>query len=285
MPSNKSRENPPKKGGVSKVGVSLLVGSGKGGVGKSTLSANLALALLREGLSVGLLDGDLYGPSQSHLFNLPDGAKGTKEGGILPHQAFGLEIVSLGSIVEKEKALLWRGPVLHRALEQLVTDVIWGELDVLIADLPPGTGDTLLSLHQLLRPAGAILVTTPQETALLDARRAWSAFRKLGCNVLGVVNNMSGTLCPHCGETYPLFPSAISSFLSSTGLRLLGEIPFQPEVALWAESGQPILATDSIGNQGEPWSHLGATVAKEVRSLLAKGKGLNKIGGLHVERS
>lgn len=184
----------------------VAVASGKGGVGKSTVAANLALALSREGAKVGLLDADLYGPSQAKMFGLGGmRLKVDQDRRILPLEAHGIKVLSIANIVPPGQALAWRGPILHGTLKQFLQDVNWGELDYLVVDLPPGTGDVQLSLSQLTQVSGGVIVTTPQEVALIDAERAADMFRKLQVPVLGVLENMSAFLCPHCGKPTPIF--------------------------------------------------------------------------------
>lgn len=263
--------------------VSVLVGSGKGGVGKSTVSANLALALAARGLRVGLMDADLYGPSVSHLFGLEEGTRVASSGGILPHERHGIKLMSMGSIVDKSTPVIWRGPVLHRALEQFAQDVEWGELDVLLADLPPGTGDTVLSLQGILRPAGALLVTTPQETSILDVRRAREAFRTLKVDVLGVVANMTGYRCPSCGETTPIWgPSALDGFLEESGAPLLGSLPLDPGVAQAGESGRPYLLACPDGEIVPAWQALAEALHDALAPRIEAAGKYGRIGSLRV---
>ncbi|WP_291425880.1 Mrp/NBP35 family ATP-binding protein [Deinococcus sp.] len=217
----------------------VLVGSGKGGVGKSSVAVNLAASLARDGARVGLLDADVYGPSVAHMMG-QSGAKVTAnaERKMLPIEAHGLKFVSMGNLSPAGQALVWRGPMLHSAIQQFIKDVVWGELDYLIVDLPPGTGDVQLSLTQTIQVTGAVIVTTPQDVALIDAARAIDMFRKASVPVLGVVENMSYFVAPDTGLTYDIFGRGGSRKLGDQ-FELLGEIPLDTEVRRDADAGQP----------------------------------------------
>ncbi|MDP5307665.1 Mrp/NBP35 family ATP-binding protein [Paracoccus spongiarum] len=219
----------------------IAIGSGKGGVGKSTLTSNLAVALARAGRRVGLLDADIHGPSQPRMMGVsgrpasPDGQR------IEPLRAHGVTIMSIGLMLTEGEAVVWRGPMLMGALQQLLQQVNWGELDVLLIDLPPGTGDVQLSLCQKAAVTGAIIVSTPQDVALLDARRAIDMFNKLKAPVLGLVENMSSYVCPNCGHEAHLFGhGGVAAEARALGLPFLGEIPLQLEVRLAGDSGRPV---------------------------------------------
>lgn len=223
----------------------IAIGSGKGGVGKSTLTSNLAVALARAGRRVGLLDADIYGPSQPRMMGVegrpasPDGQR------IEPLHAHGVTIMSIGLMLKEGEAVVWRGPMLMGALQQLLQQVNWGELDVLLIDLPPGTGDVQLSLCQKAAVTGAIIVSTPQDVALLDARRAIDMFNKLKTPVLGLVENMSSYVCPNCGHEAHLFGhGGVAAEAQALGLPFLGEIPLQLEVRLAGDSGRPVALGD-----------------------------------------
>jgi ATP-binding protein involved in chromosome partitioning len=217
----------------------IAVGAGKGGVGKSTVAAILAGALAREGRKVGLLDGDIYGPSMPTMMGLHDQQPSSDGKQLLPFEAHGLKIMSIGKLVDPDHALVWRGPRAHRAFTQLVTDTKWGTLDDLIIDLPPGTGDVPLTLAQLLPLTGAVIVCTPQVVAQDDARRAARMFEELGVPVLGVVENMSSFIAPD-GTEYDLFGSGGGQNLAeSLGLPFLGSIPIHPELRINADAGTP----------------------------------------------
>ena len=225
----------------------VAIGSGKGGVGKSTVTSNLAVALARAGKRVGLLDADIYGPSQPRMMGLtgrpasPDGQR------IEPLHAHGVTVMSVGLMLKEGEALVWRGPMLMGALQQLLQQVNWGELDVLLIDLPPGTGDVQLSLCQKAPVTGAIIVSTPQDVALLDARRAIDMFGKLKTPVLGLIENMSSYVCPNCGHEAHLFGhGGVAAEARALDLPFLGEIPLQLDVRLAGDSGTPIAAGDGL---------------------------------------
>ena len=248
----------PQQGGPAKVsGVEriIAIGSGKGGVGKSTVSSNLAVALAKEGRRVGLLDADIYGPSQPKMMGVmkrpasPDGKT------IIPLQSHGVMLMSIGFMVEPEKAVVWRGPMLMGALQQMLGQVQWGELDVLLIDLPPGTGDVQLTLCQRTEVTGAIVVSTPQDVALLDARKAMDMFRTLNTPVLGLIENMSTYVCPNCGHEEHLFGhGGVRDEAERLGVPFLGEIPLSLDVRLAGDAGKPVALGD--GPVAEAYGHL-----------------------------
>ena len=224
----------------------IAIGSGKGGVGKSTVSANLSVALAREGWRVGLLDADIYGPSQPRMMGV-DKRPASPDGKIIvPPVAHGVTMISIGLMLAEDEAVIWRGPMLMGALQQLMTQVQWGELDVLIVDMPPGTGDVQLTLCQKFDVAGAIVVSTPQDVALLDARKALRAFETLKTPILGLIENMSTFICPECGHEEHIFgEGGVRLEAERLGLPFLGELPISVEVRLAGDGGVPVAATDS----------------------------------------
>ncbi len=235
----------------------IAIGSGKGGVGKSTVSSNLAVALARQGRRVGLLDADIHGPSQPRMMGVsarpasPDGKT------IEPLRAHGVTMMSIGLMLKEDEAVIWRGPMLMGALQQLLTQVAWGKLDVLIIDLPPGTGDVQLTLCQRTRLTGAIVVSTPQDVALLDARKALDMFRKLNTPVLGLIENMSTYVCPNCGHEAHLFGhGGVAAEAARLDLPFLGELPLALEVRMAGDAGTPIAAGD--GPAAEAYARLAA---------------------------
>jgi len=220
----------------------LAVASGKGGVGKSTISANLAVALHRAGARVGLLDADIYGPSVPTLFNLKGHKLLGENGRILPADADGIKIVSIGFMVEEDSPVIWRGPLLMKALEQFLHGTKWGELDYLVIDLPPGTGDVQLSLVQMTPVAGAVVVTTPQDLALIDVKKAVRMFEKVGVPILGVIENMSYYLCPHCDGRSEIFGhGGAEETCRKMGLRFLGEVPLEAGLREASDAGIPLV--------------------------------------------
>jgi ATP-binding protein involved in chromosome partitioning len=233
------QQRPPQK--LGEIGVTaktvIAVGSGKGGVGKSTIAASLALSLARAGCRVGLLDADVYGPSIPHLLGL--GGRATVEGDRLqPLYKDGIPVMSIGMLIPKDEALVWRGPMLHGAVTQLLRDTQWGEMDYLIIDMPPGTGDVALTLSQLLPLTGAVVVCTPQDVALLDAVRAISMFRRVNIRVLGMVENMSGFICPDCGKRYDIFGAGGARTRGEElGVPFLGELPIRLQIREHGDAG------------------------------------------------
>lgn len=234
----KPQAGPQKVTGVDRI---IAIGSGKGGVGKSTVSSNLAVALAREGRRVGLLDADIYGPSQPRMMGInkrpgsPDGKT------IIPLQAHGVTLMSIGFMVDPAKAVVWRGPMLMGALQQMLGQVQWGELDVLLIDLPPGTGDVQLTLGQKTDVTGAIIVSTPQDVALLDARKAIDMFATLKTPILGLIENMSTYVCPKCGHEEHLFGhGGVRAEAEKLGVPFLGEIPLSLDVRIAGDSGAPV---------------------------------------------
>lgn len=220
----------------------IAVASGKGGVGKSTVAANLALALQAEGARVGMLDADIYGPSQPRLLGLSGQPETTPERRILPMQAHGLQAISIGVLVATDQAMIWRGPMASQALSQMASETLWQDLDYLIIDLPPGTGDIQLTLAQRIPVAAAVVVTTPQEIALDDVRRAVAMFAKVKVPVLGIVENMSTHVCSNCGFEEPVFGHGGGARMAhETGLALLGQVPLEAAINQASDSGTPIV--------------------------------------------
>jgi ATP-binding protein involved in chromosome partitioning len=221
----------------------LAIASGKGGVGKSTVAANLAVALAREGKAAGLLDADIYGPSQPRMMGVSQRPRSPDGKTILPLHAHGVTMMSIGLMLAPDQAVVWRGPMLMGALQQMMGQVAWGELDVLVVDLPPGTGDVQLTLSQKYEVTGAILVSTPQDVALLDARKALDMFGKTKVPVLGIIENMSSYVCPNCGHEAHIFGhGGARAEAEKLGLPFLGEIPLDISIRLAGDEGTPVVA-------------------------------------------
>ena len=229
-----------KPSGVARI---LAIGSGKGGVGKSTVSSNLAVALARAGRRVGLLDADIYGPSQPRMMGVSQKPHSPDGQTIIPLTAHGVTVMSIGLMLPEEKAVVWRGPMLMGALQQMLSQVAWGELDVLLVDLPPGTGDVAMTLCQKAQVSGAIVVSTPQDVALLDARKALDMFETLKTPVLGLIENMAVFTCPHCGgQTYIFGSGGTVAEASARGVPLLAQLPLDLDTRLAGDGGVPVAA-------------------------------------------
>jgi ATP-binding protein involved in chromosome partitioning len=228
----------------------VAVGSGKGGVGKSTLTANLAVALARMGRKVGVVDADVYGPSQPKLLDAENQRPQARDKTLLPVESeFGVKLLSMGQLVEPGKAIAWRGPMVGSALGQMM-DADWGDVEILMVDLPPGTGDVQLTMLQRFRPTGAVIVTTPQDLALIDATRALNLFKQTGVPIIGVVENMAGYVCPHCGGVSDPFGSGGAEAAARTlEEEFLGRVPLAIEIRVASDSGQPPAASDGPQSQ------------------------------------
>ena len=221
----------------------VAVASGKGGVGKSTVAANLAVALARRGLAVGLMDADIHGPSVPMLLGITTRAE-LREKRIQPVMAHGVAALSMGMMTDPDRAVAWRGPMASAAMAQMVLEAEWGALDLLLIDMPPGTGDIALTLAQKVKPDGVVIVSTPQDLALIDAKRALALFRQLGTPVLGLVENMSVFACPHCGETTAIFgEGGVEAAAAAEGLPVLGRLPLSPALRAASDAGAPVPGT------------------------------------------
>jgi len=247
------------------LGTVLAISSGKGGVGKSTVSTNLAVALARAGHRVGLMDADIYGPNIPRMMGA-DQKPEVRGGKIQPLEAHGVKLMSLALIVERDAPAIWRGPIIMKVIGQFVKDVDWGQLDYFLVDLPPGTGDAQLSLAQTVHIRAAIIVTTPQEVAVGDSLRGAKMFERVGVPVLGVVENMSYFVCPHCGERTEIFLAGGGTRLADElGVPLLGQVPLQAQLADLADTGRPVVAADP----GSPAAQALEAVARRVSDALA----------------
>ncbi|SJZ82889.1 iron-sulfur cluster carrier protein ApbC [Consotaella salsifontis] len=242
----------------------IAVASGKGGVGKSTTSVNLALGFAALGLKVGILDADVYGPSIPRLLGL-SGAPASEGQVLLPKEAFGLKAMSIGLLVEEDTPMIWRGPMVMSALTQLLREVAWGDLDLLVVDMPPGTGDAQLTMAQQVPLAGAVIVSTPQDLALLDARKGIAMFQKVDVPVLGVVENMSYFLCPSCGTRSDIFGhGGARAEAERLGAPFLGEVPLHMAIREKSDAGQPVVATEPDGPHAAIYREIAAKTLAEL---------------------
>jgi ATP-binding protein involved in chromosome partitioning len=251
------------------LGRALAISSGKGGVGKSTVSANLAAALARAGHRVGLMDADIYGPNIPRMMGV-DEKPPVMGGKIRPLEAHGVKLMSLGFIVERDQPAIWRGPIIMKIIQQFLRDVDWGELEYFLVDLPPGTGDAQLSLVQTIQLHGAVIVTTPQEVATGDGLRGAKMFERVGVGVLGVVENMSYYVCEHCGHRSDLFLSGGGERLAAElGVPLLGQIPLQAGLAQLADTGQPVVVSQPESPAGKALIDIAARTAQLLQTTRA----------------
>ena len=233
---------------LAKIKNRILVFSGKGGVGKSTVACNLAVALKQLGFSVGLLDGDIYGPSIPKMMGLEGAMPMVRDNMIVPVEKYGIKVLSIGFLVEEDTAVIWRGPLVHKAYDQFFFQTDWGNLDFFILDLPPGTGDPQISAAKLLKMDGGIVVTTPQDVALSDVKKAISMFRTMGVNVIGVIENMSYFKCSNCGHITRIFGEGGGKKLAEEmAVPLIGEIPIDPDLTRQGDEGIPTLEADPEG--------------------------------------
>ncbi len=252
----------------------VAVASGKGGVGKTTVAVNLALALQQMGAAVGLLDADVYGPNVPLMLGTEEQPQALSEREILPVTAQGLKMISMGLLVPGDKPMIWRGPMLHSAIRQFLYSVIWGELDYLIVDLPPGTGDVQLTLIQSVPVTGAVLVTTPSIVALADVRKAIEMFRQVNVEVLGVVENMSYFKCPHCSERVDIFGYGEGRRTAEQfGVPFLGEIEIDPRIRIGGDTGKPVAALGETAPGAPSLYAMARNVAARVAEVSAAGTG------------
>jgi ATP-binding protein involved in chromosome partitioning len=256
------------RGAVAGVGAIIAVASGKGGVGKSTVAANLALGLKANGLSVGVLDADIYGPSMPRMLGI-SGRPTSADGKTLrPMENYGIKCMSMGFLVPEDTAMIWRGPMVMSALNQMLRDVLWGELDIMVVDLPPGTGDAQLTMAQQVPLAGAVIVSTPQDIALIDARRGLSMFQKVDVPVLGIIENMSYFLCPHCGERSEIFShGGARREAERLGCEFLGEVPLDLAIRETSDDGRPITVSDPGSAHAQLFREIAAKVWGKVSGV------------------
>lgn len=249
----------------------VAVASGKGGVGKSTVAANLAVALAQLGYKTGLVDADIYGPSVPMMFGIEERPQVTGNR-LVPFDKYGIKLMSLGFVLDVDTPVIWRGPMVMKAIEQMLGDVEWGELDYLIVDLPPGTGDAQLTISQRVPMSGSVIVTTPQDVALVDARKGLAMFQKLNVPVMGIVENMSGFVCPHCGEKTDVFKHGGGERTADLlNTPFLGRIPLDPEIVEGGDAGVPIAVADEEGGPYRTaFQKVARAVADEVEAQSAE---------------
>jgi ATP-binding protein involved in chromosome partitioning len=248
----------------------IAVASGKGGVGKSTTALNLALGLRDLGLRVGLLDADIYGPSVPRLTGIREKPQLNDARKMIPIPRFGLAIMSIGFLVEEETAMIWRGPMVMSAITQMLRDVAWGTLDILVVDMPPGTGDAQLTLAQNVPLKGAIIISTPQDLSLIDARRGLAMFKKVNVPVLGIVENMSYFQCPHCGTRSDIFGHGGARHEAERlGVPFLGEIPLHMSIRVTSDSGTPVVESEPDGPHAAIYRAIGVKVRDQLQGVIA----------------
>jgi ATP-binding protein involved in chromosome partitioning len=248
----------------------IAVASGKGGVGKSTTALNLALGLRDLGLRVGLLDADIYGPSVPRLTGIREKPQLNDDKKMIPLQRFGLAIMSIGFLVEEDTAMIWRGPMVMSAITQMLRDVAWGTLDILVVDMPPGTGDAQLTLAQNVPLKGAVIISTPQDLSLIDARRGLAMFRKVNVPVLGIVENMSYFQCPHCGTKSDIFGHGGARHeAEKLGVPFLGEIPLHMSIRATSDSGNPVVHSEPDGPHAAIYRAIGSKVRDQLQGVIA----------------
>ena len=280
-PGDNAPGGPPPGGPAPKIGTPDLlpgvksvvaVASGKGGVGRSTTAVNLALGLAAAGHKIGLMDADIYGPSMPRMMGISGQPSSSDGKNLDAMENYGIKVMSMGFMVEEDTPMIWRGPMVQSALEQMLRDVNWGELDVLIVDMPPGTGDAQLTMAQRVPLTGAIIVSTPQDIALLDARRGLNMFRKVDVPVLGLIENMSYFTCPHCGERSDIFShGGAKAEADKLGMDFLGEIPLHMDIRKTSDSGRPIVVSDPDSEYAKAyraiadktWDNIQQTIAQQ----------------------
>ena len=251
----------------------VAISSGKGGVGKSTVAVNLAVALRLSGATVGLIDADVYGPNIPTMMGVRKPPE-QKDGKIEPAESHGVKLISMGFFVPEDTAVVWRGPMIHTAIQQFFRDVLWGNLDYLLVDLPPGTGDAQLTLSQLIPLCGAVTVTTPQEVALHDVRKGMMMFQKVNVPLLGIIENMSYFVCGHCGERTDIFDHGGGERAAEKlGVPFLGRIPIDPAIRAGGDSGLPIVIADPESPQAKAFRDIAAALDKRIRVPERSGDG------------
>jgi ATP-binding protein involved in chromosome partitioning len=258
----------------------IAVASGKGGVGKSTTAANLALAMQGLGRRVGIMDADIYGPSMQRILGVSGKPETTAAKTIIPKTAHGLKVMSMGFLVPEDTAMIWRGPMVMGAIQQLLRDVEWGELDILVVDMPPGTGDAQLTLAQTVPLSGAVIVSTPQDLALIDASRGVAMFKKVEAPILGIVENMSTFICPNCRCETPIFGhGGARKEAERLGVAFLGEIPLDMKIRVTSDEGRPIVIDEPDGAHAAAYR----AIAEGVLAQLARGAGERAAPVIRIE--
>jgi ATP-binding protein involved in chromosome partitioning len=272
MPPGPAAQQMPQRQPIPGVKNLIAVASGKGGVGKTTVAVNLALALAKLGNKVGLLDADVYGPNVPIMLGSQQEPAATPDQRIIPVQAQGVKMISMGLLNPGDKPVIWRGPMLHSIITQFLRSVEWGELDYLVIDLPPGTGDVQLTLIQTVAVTGAVVVTTPSTVALADVRKAIEMFRQVNVDVLGVVENMSTFACPHCGKPVDIFGHGEGTKTAiAYGVPVLGEIEIDPRIRIGGDSGKPVAAAGETGPAAQSLYKVARAVTARVEELRAAG--------------
>ena len=265
QPRRPAEEQAPAKPGVPGIKHIVAVASGKGGVGKSTTTANLALAMASLGKKVGVLDADIYGPSVPRLFNVSGRPEALSGRMLKPMEGYGIKVMSMGFMVEEETPMIWRGPMVISALTQMLREVAWGELDVLVVDMPPGTGDAQLTMAQQVPLAGAVIVSTPQDLALIDARKGLNMFKRVDVPVLGIVENMSYFQCPDCGGRHDIFGhGGARAEADRLNVPFLGEVPLTMKIRETSDAGTPVVVSDPEGSVAGIYKDIAAKVLDSI---------------------
>ncbi|MCB1427307.1 MAG: Mrp/NBP35 family ATP-binding protein [Brucellaceae bacterium] len=273
-PANQAPQ--PKPAGIPGIKAIIAVASGKGGVGKSTTTVNLALGLKELGLAVGILDADIYGPSMPRLLKLSGNPELASAKKLKPMERYGLKVMSMGFMVDEDTPVIWRGPMVMSALKQMMNEVEWGELDVLVVDMPPGTGDAQLTMAQSVPLAGAVIVSTPQDLALIDARKGLNMFNRVDVPVLGLVENMSYFICSNCGERHDIFGhGGARDEAGRIGVPFLGEVPLEMTIRETSDAGSPVVVSAPDGPHAQIYRDIAARVWEGVTAAQGASKGPN----------
>ncbi len=264
-PVSREQSTAPAAPDVPDVGAIVAIASGKGGVGKSTIAANLALAFAIKGHRVGVMDADIYGPSMPRMLGISGKPQTGENKKLLPLENYGVKCMSMGFLVEEDSPMIWRGPMVQGALEQMLRDVQWGQLDILVVDMPPGTGDAQLTMAQRVPLAGAVIVSTPQDIALLDARKGLAMFQRVDVPVLGFIENMSYFVCPHCEERSEIFShGGARKWAAKLNVEFLGEVPLDIEIRETSDQGKPIVMSNPDSAHAKTFSDIAARLADKV---------------------